>query len=250
MTTVKNIYDFLDRLIDFSTQESWDNSGFLIGDFRSEVKKAVISLDVTKEVVNFAKEQNADLILSHHPVIFSGEKSVLSNSVVYDCIKNSVSVISCHTCLDKADGGINDILVELLNARVIEKSTNGFLTFAELENEVTLHDFAKNVANKLDSKAVRYAGSERPVKKIAVCSGAGDNDFVVEAQNYGADVYLTGDMKYHEMLDAEQNGFAVVSAGHFETEYLPTVMFFEKLKNIFTDVEFLSANQINSIKTV
>ena len=98
MTTVKNIYDFLDRLIDFSTQESWDNSGFLIGDFRREVKKAVVSLDVTKEVVNFAKEQNADLILSHHPVIFSGEKSVLSNSVVYDCIKNSVSVISCHTC--------------------------------------------------------------------------------------------------------------------------------------------------------
>lgn len=250
MTTVKNIYDCLDKQFSFATQEPWDNSGFLVGEWKKEVKKAVLTLDVTKACAAFAAENGAELILSHHPLIFSGIKTVTAGTAVYDCVKNGISVISCHTCLDKAEGGINDTLLELLGLQKFGRGDDGFLTFAKLSQPVALTGFVKHVADTLQVHGIRWAGSERMVQKVALCSGAGDNEFVSAAQAWGADVYLTGDMKYHEMLDAAENGFAVIAAGHYETEYLPAVTALRKMTAIFSDVQFLTFDQPNPIQTV
>ncbi len=250
MTTVKNIYDCLDKQFSFATQEPWDNSGFLVGEWKKEVKKAVLTLDVTKECVSFAAENGAQLILSHHPLIFSGIKTVTAGTPVYDCVQNGIAVISCHTCLDKAEGGINDTLLSLLGLTKLGRGDDGFLTFAETKTPVSLQAFVKHVADTLHVHGIRWAGAERSVQKVAVCSGAGDNAFIAAAQEWGADVYLTGDMKYHEMLDAAENGFAVISAGHYETEYLPAVTALQKMTSIFTDVQFLTFDQPNAVQTV
>lgn len=250
MTTVKNIYDCLDRQFSFATQESWDNSGFLVGEWKKEVKKAVLTLDVTKACAAFAAEHGADLILSHHPLIFSGIQSVTADTAVYDCVRNGLSVISCHTCLDKAEGGINDTLLELLGLQKLGRGDDGFLTFAELPDAVSLQDFVKHVSSTLSVQGIHWAGAERLVKKVAVCSGAGGGEMIAAARQWGADVYLTGELKYHEMLDAADSGFAVIAAGHYETEYLPAVTALKKMTSIFTDVQFLTFDQRNPVKTV
>ena len=107
MTTVKNIYDYINSIAPFDTQEEWDNSGHLVGDFRAEVKRVVLSLDATKEVVSYCDDVNTDLLLTHHPVIFSKLADVKSGSVVYELVKNNIACISAHTNFDKAECGIN-----------------------------------------------------------------------------------------------------------------------------------------------
>ena len=150
----------------------------------------------------------------------------------------------------EAEGGINDTLLELLGLQKLGRGDDGFLTFAKLSQPVALTGFVKHVADTLQVHGIRWAGSERMVQKVALCSGAGDNEFVSAAQAWGADVYLTGDMKYHEMLDAAENGFAVIAAGHYETEYLPAVTALRKMTAIFSDVQFLTFDQPNPIQTV
>ncbi|MEG0229663.1 MAG: Nif3-like dinuclear metal center hexameric protein, partial [Oscillospiraceae bacterium] len=109
MTTVKNIYDFINKIAPYNTQESFDNSGFMVGDFKKKVEKAIVCLDVTEKILYFAKKNKVDLIISHHPVIFSELKQIRSDSIVYKLINNNISCLSAHTNFDKCDGGIDDV---------------------------------------------------------------------------------------------------------------------------------------------
>lgn len=249
MTTVKNIYDFIDRIAPYDTQEEWDNSGHLIGDFRKEVKRVVMALDVTHEVADFAKEVEADLVLSHHPLIFSGIKAIKSDSVPYKLVNNGIAHICCHTNFDKAVGGINDSLAEILGLNDCRKAENGFTVVGTLECEMSIDDFAQYVADKLDCAGIRYTDTEKTIKSVAVCGGAGDDEFIEDAMTV-ADCFLTGDLKYHQMLDAQQMGMCVISAGHFETENAPFLSLKDKLEGVFCDVEFIVAPQENPIKTI
>ncbi len=246
MTTVKNIYDYINSFAPFDTQEEWDNSGFLIGDFRKEVKKCVLSLDGTKDVVQFACDIGADLIITHHPMIFSGLKNLEAGAPAFECVKNGISVISAHTNYDKADGGVNDVLCQRLGIKNTYRCENGFLTVGEIENEMSIDDFAQFVGDTLGSAGLRYTDTEKAIKRVAVCGGAGESEFIDEASSV-ADCYVTGDCKYHEMLGASEKGFAVISAGHFETEIISIIELKSKLEKIFTDVEFTDAEQKNSV---
>lgn len=249
MTTVKNIYDYINSIAPYDEQETWDNSGHLIGDFRKEVKKVVMALDATKEVVAFAKEVEADLVIAHHPIIFSGLKTIKSESAVYGLINSDIAFLCAHTNLDKAVGGINDCLAEILELGNSYKLEDGFTVVGELENEMSIDDFAEFVADKLDVAGIRYTDTDKIIKNVAVCGGAVDTEFIYSSADK-ADCYVTGDVKYHQMLDAQQEGICVVSAGHFETENKPFFKLKEKLESIFVDVEFISAPQENPIKTI
>ncbi len=231
MTTVKNIYDYINSIAPFDTQEEWDNAGFLIGEFRKEVKKAVLCLDVTKAVAEYAKDVEADLIISHHPVIFNGIKNVKKGSAVYTCIENDIAVISAHTNFDLAESGINYNLAMRLGL-----------------NDMSIDDFAQFVSYTLDVSGLRYTDTEKPVKIIAVGGGACEEYIELAVQN--ADCFVTGDMKYHAMLECAENSYAVISAGHYETEHDSFIMLMDKLKALFADVEFLSANQKNPVLAV
>ncbi len=248
MTTVKNIYDYINSIAPFDTQEEWDNAGFLIGEFRKEVKKAVLCLDVTKAVAEYAKDVEADLIISHHPVIFNGIKNVKKGSAVYTCIENDIAVISAHTNFDLAESGINYNLAMRLGLNDIKQIDGSFLAVGNLDYEMSIDDFAQFVSDTLDVSGLRYTDTEKPVKTIAVGGGACEEYIDLAVQN--ADCFVTGDMKYHAMLECAENSYAVISAGHYETEHDSFIMLMDKLKALFADVEFLSANQKNHVLAV
>jgi dinuclear metal center YbgI/SA1388 family protein len=248
MTTVKNIYDYINSIAPYDTQDEWDNSGHLVGDFRQEVKKVVMALDATKEVCTFAKEIKADLVLTHHPIIFGGIKNVKSNSAVYILANSGISHLCAHTNFDKAVDGINDNLAKILGLNNCHKLDDGFTVVGELEFQMSIDDFAQMVSDRLSVSGIRYTDTDKMIKKVSVCGGAG-GEFVQSACS-NSDCYVTGDLKYHELLDAQQEGLAVISAGHFETENEPFLMLKEKLEKIFTDVEFVTAPASNPVLSV
>lgn len=245
MTTVKNIYDYINSIAPFSQQEEWDNSGFLVGEYRKQVNTVVLALDCTREVVEYAKSVNADLLITHHPVIFNSVKSIEKGTALYELISNDIAVISAHTSYDKAVGGINDTLAELLELDNTITLPNGYLVVGDLKSEMSIDDFAQLVSNTLDCHGLRYTDTEKLIKRVCVAGGA-CSEFMQDAMD-NADCFVTGDLKYHEMLDASEKGFAVISAGHFETENVPFLKIKERLERIFTDVEFLTAPVTNSV---
>lgn len=248
MTTVKNIYDFINSVAPYDTQEEWDNSGHLVGDFRKEVKTVVMSLDATKAVVEFAKDINADLIFTHHPMIFGGIKELKSDSVIYEMAKNDIAGLCAHTNFDRAKEGINFNLANMLELGDITQVCDDFIFVGTLESPMSMDDFAEYVGTKLDVAGIRYTDTDKTISKVAVGGGA-CSEFMYNALEY-ADCFVTGDLKYHEMLDASEQGLAVISAGHFETENQPFLMLKDKLEKIFTDVEFVVAPRENPIKSI
>lgn len=249
MTTVKNIYDYINSIAPFDTQDDWDNSGHLIGDFRKPVNKCVMALDCTKAACRFAADVGADLLLTHHPVIFKGLKNIKKGDAVFTLIENNISAVSAHTNFDIADGGINDNLAALLqlkNTRHSERQP--LLVIGELEQEMSIDDFAEYVSNTLNCSGLRYTDTEKSIKTVALGGGACE-EFMYDAFA-DADVFVTGDMKYHPMLSAAEEGYTVVSAGHFETENQPFLMLKNRLEALFSDVEFIVAPTENPIKSV
>lgn len=248
MTTVRDIYNYIDEIAPFASMEEWDNSGLLIGDMDKEVNRVVLCLDAVKSTVDFAIESKADLIITHHPIIFNAIKSVEKNSNVYKLISNDISVISAHTSYDKAQCGINDCLAAILGLTDTVRLDGGFVVAGRLSNPMSIDDFAELVAQALDCKGIRYTDSEKIIETVAVGGGACSEFVGVAMEN--ADCFVTGDLKYHEMLDASEAGFPVISAGHFETENMPFLMLMDRLAEEFKDVEFTSANQTNSVMDI
>ena len=248
MTTVKNIYDYINSIAPYDTQEEWDNSGHLIGDFRGEVKKCVMALDATKEVCAFAKDIGADLVLTHHPIIFGGIENVKSDSAVYLLANSGIAALCAHTNFDVAEGGINENLAEILGLTNTRRIQGIPVALGELSGEMSIDDFAEYVSNTLDCAGIRYTDTEKSIKTVAVGGGACE-EYMYRALAE-ADCFVTGDMKYHQMLDASEQGLAVISAGHFETENKAFLMLKDRLEKIFTDIEFITAPVGNPIKSV
>lgn len=212
---IKDIYDFLDFAAPFSSAAEWDNCGLCVGSLDAEVQKAVIALDVTPEVIDFALLQNAELVITHHPLIFHPVKSVESGTLLSKAVKSGITFISSHTCLDKAVGGVNDCLARKVGLKNAEFTDVEFLKIGETET-CTAEQFAANLKIALGG-AVRYNDSGKPIQKVAFCSGSG-GDLVNEAATVGADALLTGDASHHDFLEAAQNGISLFAAGHYETE--------------------------------
>ncbi len=217
--TVKNIYDFIDRIAPFDTQCEWDNSGLLVGDACREISKIGVVLDITPDAVKYAAENGIELIVSHHPVIFRAVKSFLEGDVAYSLAKNGISAICAHTSLDGAVGGVNKVLAEALgfeNPIPLAESGEAAIARKVTVDETDSKSLAKLVCEKL-STGVRLADSGKKIKTVALCGGAG-GDFIKDAVNAGCDAYITGDISHHEFLDALQMGITLIAAGHFETE--------------------------------
>lgn len=245
MSTVKDVYSFLDKLAPFSTSAAWDNTGLLAGSCEKQVKKVLLSLDVTKAVIDEAIKNNVDLVITHHPLIFSGVKSVTADTLLYKAVASGISFISSHTCLDIAKDGVNDCLanaVGLKNITSVEEEP--FLKIGETE-EMTENEFVSLLKERLSCN-VLYNSTGNNIKKVAFCSGSG-GDLWAMAKEYNADALLTGEAKYHEFLDASFNDITIFSCGHFETEIVVIDTLKEKLEKEFETIEFLKSNQKNII---
>lgn len=244
MAKVKDFYGYLNSIAPFETQEDWDNSGMLVGDMDAEVKKAAVVLDITHEEIKKAKAIGADLIISHHPVIFSPVKSVTKGSVPYELVASSINALCCHTPLDIADGGTNDSLAKLLGIE-ITRAEDPILRLGTVE-PTTAENLAGKIAKTLNTK-VRYADAGRKIEKIAICTGAGCS--LIEAAGE-IDAFITGDASHHNFLDCIQAGITLIAAGHYETEIVVVPVLVKKLQAQFPDIEIIDIKQENPIKFI
>ncbi|MCC8070134.1 MAG: Nif3-like dinuclear metal center hexameric protein [Ruminococcus sp.] len=229
-TTVQDIYNAIDTVANFSTQERWDNSGLLIGSPTAKVSKVLVSLDITDEVVNEAKDLRCELIVSHHPVIFDPLKTVTPNDTVYKLIQNGIGAICCHTPLDICVGGINDILYSIFKTPLglqddispIEDVKgcglgSGFGRICSTNTTLSCEQIALTLKKILHCSVVKYVPSDKPIHKVAFCSGSGGS-MLEDAILLGADVFITGDIKHDRWIYAKDNALALFDCGHFHTE--------------------------------
>ena len=234
------MYDFLCSLAPLELQLSYDNSGFLVGDINAEVHNVMLALDVTDAVIEEAIENKCELIVSHHPVIWNALKSVteekLTSGKLIKLIKNDISVISMHTNLDIADGGVNDVFIALLGAECDGKlDGDNCGRTGVLPNEMELKDFLIFCRDRLHSKGLRYVDGGKKVKRLAVMGGAG-TDAMADAIAKGCDTYVTADVKYHQFLDAKEMGLNLIDADHFCTENPVIPVLAEKIKAAYPEL--------------
>ena len=231
--TVKDVYNYIDSIAPFNTQCEWDNCGIIVGDSLNEVNKIAVVLDITPEAIEKAAEFNADLIISHHPVIFKAVKRFTDNDPAFLLAKHGIAAICAHTSLDAAAGGVNDTLAATLGfeASPMTECGEAAMVRVALTNETTGVELAKLCVEKLKT-GVRLADSGKKIRKIAFCGGGGAC-FINDVCAAECDAYITGDVSHHEFLDAKALGLTIIAAGHFETENPVVAVLAEKLKENF-----------------
>lgn len=243
---VRDIYAYIDQIAPFSTQLNYDNAGLLMGSMGTDVNRVLVTLDVTLDVAREAAEQSCQLIVSHHPLIFHGLKSVTpddpTGAVVLELAKSGVALISAHTNWDQAAGGVSDVLLERLGAvpagflepsgEMAQGAPYGMGAVGVLGEAVPPEDFAQRVKTALNARGMRAVLGNRPVQRVAVCGGAG-GDLIGPAAAWGADAYVTADVKYHEFLEAHQRGITLIDGGHFATEDPAMDVFCRRLRERF-----------------
>lgn len=319
---LSEIISKLEKKFPKQNAESWDNVGLLVGRKENEIKKIQISLDVTMKVIDEAVKNKVDLIISHHPIIFSSIKEINSDSLIgkkiLKLIENNISVYSLHTNLDSSNFGLNDLVGKKLgfeNGKIldeikenlykgeiytqkniieefekenikykIEKMEIGYRFIfilrkekiynfieklkrkllidesyiSELENKYSekgigrvytlekkenLYDIIKNIKEKLNINNLKISGYNlegAKVKKIAVVNGAGSS-YWKKAKRMGAELLITGDLKYHEALDAQEEGMYIIDVGHYESEHFFNIIIVEILKEV-SGIEYYTFN--------
>lgn len=252
MIKVKDIFDYINEVSPYDTQCDWDNCGLLVGDMDKEVKKIGVCLDATLGILESAKENNVDLIVTHHPVIFAPQKSFTKGNVAFEAASVGISILSAHTCLDCAEGGVNDVLCDIIGVKntVGVQSADCSIPMARIGNteEMIAEDFARIIAEKLGTVCKLVKGKSN-VKKVAVCGGSAF-DFFYEAVAMGADTYVTGEVKHHELLIAKDMGINLVVAGHYETEKPAMIKLKNKLSAQFNGAEVILLNETNPVEYV
>ena len=222
---IRELIGKLEEKYPFSLQEAWDNSGLQIGNPRNELKNVCISLDLEEETINKAIENNCNLIITHHPYLFSGAKSIDFSENFYKrlrmAIKNDLTIYAFHTNLDIAEDGLNDNLCEILsikNTKVLEKGKElglGRIGYIERQKADL---YIKKVKNILKAQGlIVYGDTEKDIEKIAVCGGAG-SDLIKDALDEACDLIITGDIKYHDGMDLANEGIIIVDPGHYASE--------------------------------
>lgn len=219
---VNDIVSLLEELIPVELAESWDNVGLMIGKRDNPVKRLLLALDITEEVVEQAIEKKCDMIITHHPLIFKGLKSVTDidwqQELILKLIENKIAVYSAHTNLDSVSSGVNDVLAKKLkleDTEVLDDDSNiGRIGYYP---QTSLKEFAVFVKDVLHADYVVVADGKKDVHKVAVCGGAG-SDFIKLAISKGADTLVTGDLKYHEAQQGAFSGLNIIDAGHQSTE--------------------------------
>lgn len=227
--TVNDVLKKIEEFAPPALAYSWDNVGLLIGSGEREVKRVLIALDADLSVAAEAVDKKCDLIVSHHPMMFKGVKRILSDDAqgmaIELLIKNDISVIAAHTNMDCAKGGINDRLAELFkleNVEVLDENPAfpgcGLGRVGDLKEAANIGSLAVDTKMALGIDNVRVSGSPwTRIERIAVAGGS-CSEVIPLAIAKGCQAIITGDMKYHETMDAANSGISVIDAGHYGTE--------------------------------
>lgn len=233
---LKKIYDFLDSVSPFELQEKWDNSGLLVGSFDDEIKKVYISIDLDEEILDEIEANS--LVITHHPLIFSPLKRVnfdsYSTKLLKKLIKKDIALIAMHTNIDTTH--LNKYVAsEILGLDVVD--SEGYICYANVNDSFS--NFANKISSKLGLEYLKYVKCKEDVKKVALVTGAGMSLIsLVEA-----DCFITGDIKYHDAMEAKARGISLIDIRHYESEkhFSPLMMGLIE--------EYLKKNELKAIIT-
>lgn len=252
---LKEIKSFLEGMAPLAVQENWDNSGLQIGCSDKEVRKVLVCLDLTEAVLDEAESIGADLVISHHPLIFKGLKSVAGNTYQERCVRKAIlsdiAVYSAHTSLDNAFGGVNHKIASILGlgslrwldsgesaetlAGICAGSGSGLI--GELPQPLPVEEFLHFVKEKFGVKALKFspvtAGTK--ISRVALCGGAGAF-LLPKAVEYAADCFISGEFHYHDYFDP---GTLLIELGHYESEQFTRELLRDRLSSAFPELEVL-----------
>ena len=222
---VNDIIRVIEEFAPLSVQEKWDNSGLCIGSGSAEVTSVLLGLDCTPELVDEAVSCGADMIVTHHPLIFSGLKRISPDDPVGAAVMRAVSagiaVYAAHTSADKVIAGVSGAMASRLgleNVRVLDPEDDGIGlgVVGELPRPLSAHEAVALVKEKFALKTLRASRPVScPVSRVAMCGGAGSS-LIGKAVGSGAQLYITGDVSYHHFFTPE--GFMLMDIGHYESE--------------------------------
>lgn len=219
MLTVQQVYDFINERAPFETQVAYDNSGLLVGHPNNEVTGIHFALDVTNNVIDEAIAHGANLIVTHHPMMFSPIKRLVETDyqarLLCRLIRAGISLISAHTNLDQAAGGVNDVLAQCIGLTDIQGE--GFVRVGTLPSPMTAGELAASISAALGDVVRVMGDASAQVEKVGMCSGAGADEWPAAAA-MGAQAFLTGEAKHHIALEAADRGVVLLEAGHHATE--------------------------------
>ncbi len=231
--TVRDIYEFLDQYCPYGLAEEWDNPGLNVGRMNQPVSKVFLALDPTQEAIDAAKEAGCQLLVTHHPLIFSPEKQINDATEtgrhILSLAENGIAHIACHTNLDAAEGGVNTCLAACCG---LEKS----VVFADLgrfgETETTFTALKDRLKKELPSEHCTGVCAHEKVRRIALVGGSGGS-LLEDAIAWGCDTFVTGEAKYNHVLTAREAGINLLMLGHYETEYIVLPPLAEALRKAF-----------------
>lgn len=229
----KTLMEYLEQWAPVTLAESWDNPGLLVGDGEAEVKKVLVALDVTDAVLDEAENLGANWIVTHHPMLFSAMKQITTSTPngrrILRMAKAGIQHYAMHTNLDIAFGGTNDVLAQVAGLTQVEVLSpsceqngkeNGLGRIGMLPKPMAFCDFAEALRKALGLTHINIVGDRnRQVQRVALCTGSG-MDFLLDAAHKGADVYISGDIRFHESQKALDAGICLIDATHYASEVL------------------------------
>ena len=232
---ILDIYEFLNELSPFELQESWDNSGLLVGDFSADVKKVVLSIDVDENLIDSLDEDT--LLITHHPLIFGGLKQLEFNkypaNLLQKMIRKNISNIAMHTNFDQTH--LNEyVATEILGYKISQK--DGFVAYLDVDED--FDEFSKKVASSFGLPHARCVKCSDRVKRVALTTGSGCSLM----RSIDADCFLTGDVKYHDAMEAKSIKLSLIDIGHFESEHFFAQILGKHLKNLGLEVIISSSD--------
>ena len=243
MTTVADILNFIEGIAPPYMKMDWDNCGLLCGRRNKEVRKILVALDPFRNVVQEAIDQGADLIITHHPLIFRNPLMAVSDNnetgrLVLELMEHGIAAINAHTNLDLAPGGVNDVLAQTLGLqeiKIINPIDNYGLLRCGTVAEQPLSAFLSSVKTNLRCDGLRYVDAGKAVRKVAV-GGGSCADEMLDALEAGCDTFVTADVKYNQFRTAFELGLNLIDAGHFHTENPTMPVLAEKLATQFPNI--------------
>lgn len=251
MRIVNDVIKEMEKIAPTYLKEDFDNVGLMVGDRSKEVKKVLLALDCTLNVIEEAKRENADLIITHHPLIFRRPSNITTDTLqgkkIIELIKNDISLYSSHTNLDSVENGLNSTIVSLLGfeeCAILEankkEQSAGIGRLVSLNESISLEQLVNKVKKALSINHLRVVNGNDKITKIAIINGSGQ-DFIGKAVSLGADCIITGDTTYHFASDYKELGISILDVGHFASEQLVFFNVMKKLEEKFRDIEFITS---------